>query len=1107
MKRSRILVAAALACQLIATIVIATTGSAAAAGNLLVNAGFESGTRFWSQNNSTVVSDNARTGDKAAKLPGGDSSAGMEQVVTGLLPNTTYTLSGYAKTDSQEVWIGVKRFGGAEKNTRLTASTYTLGKVTFTTGATNTSAVVYFYKESTGNTAYGDDFELVPSAALPDDLVVNGGFENGTQAWRVQNASAVGGNAHTGSFAARLLPGESGLQQEISGLSANTTYTLTGYAKTDSMAAWIGVKEYGGPETSTKISTAGYSKGTVTFTTGATDTSAIISFSKASGANTAYGDDFSVVPTPASVPRLWTEGSLASIFKDTLPSPSSGNGITLVSARNEYEFGQIALRSIGAFDITSIVLPDLVSGTNRIPSGSLRYNFVDHLYLGHNSSGTNNPIRRAPGFFPEYLLNERSRSVPGHTTQAISVTAYVPKNTPAGMYTGTVTVNTSAGNHTVGMSVEVADVTVPDSAEAALSYANYTTLFGFEGTIDQTPIFYPGMVKYSPEWWALMKKFAADMKEHRMNTHWIPTVDLLVDGGTTVAKNGRVTFKWSRFDEVVQMLTDAGAVKRLLGDNFLLKEPDDTYRIWGLKHTNGSTVKQKLPFDSREGQSFARQYLTALKAHLESKGWLDRWTLSVGDEPWSANHYSTIRRAIDELIDVYAPGMKTSSPHFTSPKASPGTYEGRLDVYVPLLDRYEAERDYYRDRQAAGDEVWTYIAIVPQGDHYNRFIDLPLARLRFMNWYNFANGVTGTLHWAYSNWKETAATWPTPGDTSIVYPDPVNDTLKSTLRNDTMRDGAEEYELLAILAEKNPTLAAKLASAVAPTAANPSRNNGYLADKHDQLVRAAAGQAVADRPVTAFNKVQAENFSSQDGVCRENTSDIDGEQHVCGASNGDAISYDSIDFGPGGPTRLDLRTAAAVGGASVEVRLDGTSGPPVATVPIATGGWQTNRVALTVPAGIHAVHLRFVGPGDGVLMQVNWLKFTRLSGNLAREATATASSEYSAQYGAARVNDDIASEWDAGEWASQGELNPWVQLTWKGPQAIRQVILFDRPGPDSAKSGTLVLSDGTRIPVADIPDNGDGLAVTLPGKSVRWVRFQVTGGTGVNVGLSELQAF
>jgi hypothetical protein len=384
---------------------------------------------------------------------------------------------------------------------------------------------------------------------------------------------------------------------------------------------------------------------------------------------------------------------------------------------------------------------------------------------------------------------------------------------------------------------------------------------------------------------------------------------------------------------------------------------------------------------------------------------------------------------------------------------------------------------------------------------------MPLSRLRFMNWYNFANGVTGTLHWAYSNWKEDAAAWPTPGDTSIVYPDPVNHTLKSTLRNDTMRDGAEEYELLAILAKKNPALAAKLASAVAPTARNASRNNEYLADKHDQLVRAAAGQAVADRPVSAFNKLQAENFSSQDGVCRENTNDIDGDQHVCGASNGDAISYDRVDFGPGGPMRLDLRATAAVPGASVEVRLDSPSGPLLATVPIAGGGWQTNRIAVTGPAGIHGLYLRVTGPGDGLLMHINWLKFTRLSGNIALEATATASSEYSSQYAAAGVKDNITSEWAVGEWASLGELNPWVQLNWKGPRVIRKVVLFDRATPDHANSGTLIFSDGTRIPVTDIPTNADALTVDVPAKSVRWVRFQVTGGAGANVGLSELQVF
>jgi hypothetical protein len=162
-------------------------------------------------------------------------------------------------------------------------------------------------------------------------------------------------------------------------------------------------------------------------------------------------------------------------------------------------------------------------------------------------------------------------------------------------------------------------------------------------------------------------------------------------------------------------------------------------------------------------------------------------------------------------------------------------------------------------------------------------------------------------------------------------------------------------------------------------------------------------------------------------------------------------------------------------------------------------------VTLTAPAGVHKVYLRYTGS-----MNINWLKFTQLTGNLAKEATATASSEFpgqpAGQYAPAKVRDDITNEWQNGEWASNGERNPWLRLDWPTARTIGEVVLFDRNNPfDDARAGTLTFSDGSSVQVSGIPANGDALSVKFAAKTVSWVRFQVTDGRGSNVGLSELQ--
>jgi hypothetical protein len=106
-----------------------------------------------------VVTTNFRSGTKAIRQQGGETS--LEQEITGLTPNTTYVFGGYGKVSAtgQSVLLGVKNYGGLAQDAQVTSTAYQNAAVTFTTGASNSSATVYMYKPNAG-TAYGDDFYL-----------------------------------------------------------------------------------------------------------------------------------------------------------------------------------------------------------------------------------------------------------------------------------------------------------------------------------------------------------------------------------------------------------------------------------------------------------------------------------------------------------------------------------------------------------------------------------------------------------------------------------------------------------------------------------------------------------------------------------------------------------------------------------------------------------------------------------------------------------------------------------------------------------------------------------------------------------------------------------
>ena len=85
------------------------------------------------------------------------------------------------------------------------------------------------------------------------------------------------------------------------------------------------------------------------------------------------------------------------------------------------------------------------------------------------------------------------------------------------------------------------------------------------------------------------------------------------------------------------------------------------------------------------------------------------------------------------------------------------------------------------------------------------------------------------------------------------------------------------------------------------------------------------------------------------------------------------------------------------------------------------------------------------------------------------------------------------------------EVNPWLQLTWSWAQTINEIDIFDRIQTDEYVNGR-TFTFLSSINVTGVPTNGAVKAVTFAAKTVTWVKFQVTAGNGVNVGLGEIRA-
>lgn len=136
-------------------------------------------------------------------------------------------------------------------------------------------------------------------------------------------------------------------------------------------------------------------------------------------------------------------------------------------------------------------------------------------------------------------------------------------------------------------------------------------------------------------------------------------------------------------------------------------------------------------------------------------------------------------------------------------------------------------------------------------------------------------------------------------------------------------------------------------------------------------------------------------------------------------------------------------------------------------------------------------------------------------GNIAPNATVTVSTSKDGPFGSSNVTDGRIGIDGIGEWACEGVTTdwgyirfPWVQLDWKTPQVINRIVLYDRASlKEHIAGGRLEFSDGTRIWVNQLPNDGTGKSISFPDKTISWVKFVVTDGNGSDLGFSEIEVY
>jgi len=501
--------------------------------------------------------------------------------------------------------------------------------------------------------------------------------------------------------------------------------------------------------------------------------------------------------------KVWSVDPLRKVFREDPPEAS--RTVRIEAARNEFESGQIALQS----DEDAFVRASCASVEHREGRRlQCMPRFVGHVHVRENVRNTppEEVIHPAPAEFPDYLMDENPIRVTAGETQPLWLNVFVPRSAPHGRYRGSMVL--SAGEDAAKIEIElmVHACTVPSDRTLYLTnWINPANVAKF----GNVPI-------WSEAHWRLLRNHAKSMALHRQNVILTPLSLIRIR-----RREQGLLFDFSDFDRWVKTFQDSGVDGLIEGSHLAGRSGDWPsgfhIRSWEVVEDGKRTAIPSVPVESAECEAFLSQFLPALQDHLEEKGWTDIYLQHLADEPIDANAESY--RCLADLVKRYSPALRRIDAAMTQ------RIEGCLEVWVPPLDHFDSNRQYYRSRAAQGEQVWFYTCLSPTGRYPNRFIDFSLLKVRLLHWINFKYDLKGYLHWGYNHWtanpfQDTQPDWshgaPLPaGDQCIVYPGPKG-PLES-LRFEAMRDGVEDYELLKVLEAQDSDSARGICDAIIRT--------------------------------------------------------------------------------------------------------------------------------------------------------------------------------------------------------------------------------------------------------------------------------------------------
>jgi hypothetical protein len=508
--------------------------------------------------------------------------------------------------------------------------------------------------------------------------------------------------------------------------------------------------------------------------------------------------------------QVWEVNPLVKVFPDTPPQAQAG-AVSVELARSEYQAFQLALRiAAGTTTRLGISVSALESqGGGELPPVKVErvgYVPVDHP-SAYYSSEAPEWRRKVPtgagatdgwaGWWPDPLAPGSSLDLSPGQTQPVWFTVHAPKPAAPGQYRAEVTLSVGGGNSLkIPLTVQVLPFTLPDQGRLRVIFDfRFGPGGGFGGGADS-------MEDY--------RKWLRFIAEHRLG------IDGIHPPPTFNYHEGKVTMDAAEFDEMARFCFDE------LGMN-VAYTPQFFYMFgWAYPPKKLFGLDPLTP----EWAAALQQAYRLFTEHVRQKGWHDKFVYYVSDEPHFQHDFvveqmkklCALVHEVDRTIPIYSSTWRHCA-----------AWDESLDLWG--IGQYGSFPMQEMERlQRAGKQMW----FTCDGQMAT---DTPfLATERLLPYYCFKYGVRGfefwgLAWWTYNPWhvgwhqfirqsdegKDYYWVRYPNGDGFLTYPGkPVGlDGPASTIRLEQIRQGLEDYEALALLAE----LAAKAKQAGRPAPA------------------------------------------------------------------------------------------------------------------------------------------------------------------------------------------------------------------------------------------------------------------------------------------------